>query len=76
MIALSKTAPNAPGRWARQPAATAAQTGRDDHVLNQVRGVFAWVPLAKPEVRVWVQLVYLRSDPWNESKRRESEKVR
>lgn len=50
--------------------------GREDHVLLQ-EGRLTWVPSkAKPEVRLWVQVVYLGGDPQNESGRREREEGR
>lgn len=76
-IALSKTSPNPPGRWARPLGATAAQTGRDDHALSQLRGVLVWVPpKTEAEIRLWVQVVYLRDGPWNELGSREHGKDR
>lgn len=70
-IALSKTTPTPPGRWARWPGATAIQAGREDRMLLQ-GGCLTWVPSkAKPEVRLWVQVVYLGGDRQNESGRRE-----
>lgn len=52
----------------------AAQTGRDDCVLIQARSVLVWVPSeTKAEIRLWVEVVYLGGDSWNDSGRREHE---